>query len=75
MHFLQEAGRTSCTSSLEELRESAKGNNPILPHVVFESGLQIDVEEAETAENPMQSLRFIISSGGAHSFWPLYYIL
>ena len=52
--------------------ETIAGNNPFLLHVAVQSVLQIDVEEPETSETrPFEiSLRFIISSGGAHSFWP-----
>ena len=66
------AGGTTCTASPEELRESSNGNNPFLLHVLFHSGLQIDVEGQR---RPRTRRRFMISSGGGHSFWPLYYIL
>ena len=53
------------------------GNNHFLLHVAVQSVLQIDgeVEVPEMSGNPTQSIRFMISSGGTHIFWPWYYIL
>ena len=50
------------------VQEPTNRNNPFLLHVAVPSGLQIDLEVLET-ENPKGSIQFIISSGGANSFW------